>query len=150
MDYSLISTYNKVNAADLGGFPYNRGKLNFQFNSTQVIALNASTDIELSGDYQSDQIYGTYAIKPYYGMDLGIKKTFLSKKLTLKLALTDVLDTRKARISSALNNLNYNLNQKLETRVFRLTLNYNLGSTTVKASRTRTAGATDAESRVRQ
>ncbi|QXU40195.1 outer membrane beta-barrel family protein [Pedobacter sp. D749] len=149
MDNTLTSTYNQIKAANLGNNVYDRKKVNFMINSSHTFTLSPSTSAELSGEYVSSQIYGTYAIKPYYGVDFGIKKSFLNKKLNVKLTANDVFDTRKARISSALSGLDYNLMQKQESRVYRLSLNYIFGSSSIKGTRERKTSVTDEQGRIK-
>ena len=149
MDNTLTSTYNQIKTTNLDNGVYDRKKVNFMINSNHTFTLSPSTSAELSGEYASSQIYGTYAIKPYYGIDFGIKKSFFDKKLNVKLAANDVFDTRKARISSALSALDYNLTQKQESRVYRLSLNYIFGSSSVKANRERKTSVSDEQGRIK-
>ncbi|WP_316847559.1 outer membrane beta-barrel protein [Pedobacter psychrodurus] len=149
MDNTFTSTYNQIKTANLGDFVYDRKKVNFTLNSSHTFTLSPSASAELSGEYASSQIYGTYAIKPYYGIDFGIKKSFFDKKLNVKLAANDVFDNRKARISSALSGLDYNLTQKQESRVYRLSLNYIFGSSSIKGTRQRKTSVTDEEGRIK-
>lgn len=149
MDNTLTSTYNQIKSAGLGGTDYDRRKVNFALNTSHNFTLTPSTSAELSGEYVSAQIYGTYAIKPYYGIDFGLKKSFIDKKLNLKFAINDILNSRIGRISSALSSLNYNLSQKQETRIFRISLNYNFGSNAIKATRERKTSVSDEEGRIK-
>ncbi|WP_316827191.1 outer membrane beta-barrel protein [Pedobacter miscanthi] len=149
MDNTFTSTYNQIKTTNLGDGVYDRKKVNFMINSSHTFILSPSAAAELSGEYLSSQIYGTYAIKPYYGIDLGLKKSFFDKKLNVKLAANDILNSRKARISSALSGLEYNLTQKQETRVYRLTLNYIFGSSSLKGTRDRKTSVTDEEGRIK-
>lgn len=149
MDNTLTSTYNQIKTSNLGEGIYDTKKVNFTVNSSHNFTLSPSTAAELSGEYASSQIYGTYAIKPYYGVDFGIKKSFLDKKINIKLAANDVFNTRKARISSALSGLDYNLSQKQESRVYRLSLNYIFGSRSIKGTRERKTSVTDEQGRIK-
>ncbi|GGI27324.1 TonB-dependent receptor domain-containing protein [Pedobacter mendelii] len=149
MDNTVTSTYNQIKSANLGGIDYDRKKVNFTLNSSHNFTITPSTAAELSGEFVSAQIYGTYAIKSYYGIDFGVKKSFLDKKLNLKFAINDILNSRKARISSALSTLNYNLTQKQESRIFRLSLNYSFGSNAIKATRERKTSVADEEGRIK-
>lgn len=149
MDNTLTSTYNQIKTANLGNGVYDKKKVNFMFTSSHTFTISPTTAAELSGEYASSQIYGTYAIKPYYGIDLGLKKSFFDKKFNVTLAANDVLNSRKARISSALSGLDYNLSQKQETRVYRLSLNYIFGSSSVKGTRERKTSVTDEEGRIK-
>ncbi|MCZ4224554.1 TonB-dependent receptor domain-containing protein [Pedobacter rhodius] len=150
MDNTITSTYNQIKSANLGGVDYDRKKVNFTLNSSHNFAISPSTTAELSGEFVSAQIYGTYAIKPYYGIDFGLKKSFIDKRLNLKFAINDILNSRKARIGSALSTLNYSLSQKQESQIFRVSLNYSFGSNTVKATRDRKTSVTDEEGRIKQ
>lgn len=149
MDNTLTSSYNQIKSAGLGGTDYDRKKVNFALNTSHNFTITPSTSAELSGEYVSAQIYGTYAIKPYYGIDFGLKQSFINKRLNLKFAINDILNSRIGRISSALSSLNYNLSQKQETRIFRFSLNYNFGSSTIKATRERKTSVSDEEGRVK-
>lgn len=149
MENTITSTFNQIRSSDLGGNNYDRKKVNLTLNSNHNFNVNPTLSAELSGEFVSAQIYGTYAIKPYYGIDFGLKKSFAVKKLALKFALNDVLNSRKARIGSALSGLNYNLSQKQESRIFRLSLNYTFGSNTIKAVRERKTSVTDEEGRIK-
>ncbi|MGO4877729.1 outer membrane beta-barrel protein [Pedobacter psychrotolerans] len=149
MDNTVTTTYNQIKSANLGGTDYNRKKANFTLNSSHSFTLSPSTAAELSGEFTSAQIYGSYAIKPYYGLDFGLKKSFLAKKLQMKFAFNDILNSRKTRISSALSGLNYNLSQKQESRIFRLSLNYAFGSNSTRATREREKSVADEENRIK-
>ena len=149
MDNTVTSTYNQIKSANLGGLDYDRKKVNFTLNSSHNFTITPSTSAEISGEFVSAQIYGTYAIKPYYGIDFGLKKSFVDKRLNLKFAINDILNSRIGRISSALSSLNYSLSQKQETRIFRLSLNYSFGSSAIKAMRERKTSVTDEEGRIK-
>ncbi|WP_316831063.1 outer membrane beta-barrel protein [Pedobacter aquatilis] len=149
MDNTITSTYNQIKAESLDGVAYNKGKVNFSLNSNHSFTITPTASAELTGDFVSAQLYGTYAMKPYYGLDFGLKKSFMDKRLNLKFALNDILNSRKARITSALSTLNYSLSQKQESRIFRLSLNYNFGSSMIKSNRERKTGLSDEENRIK-
>ncbi|TCD07083.1 TonB-dependent receptor [Pedobacter frigidisoli] len=149
MDNTVTSTYNQIKSANLGGTDYDRKKVNFNLNSSHNFTITPSASAELSGEFASAQIYGTYAIKPYYEIDFGLKKSFIDKRLNLKFAINDIFNSRIGRISSALSNLNYSLSQKQESRIFRFSLNYTFGSNSIKATRDRKTSVTDEERRIK-
>lgn len=149
MDNSLTIAYNQTQTDNLNGFAYNKKKVNFTLNSSHSFTISPTTTAELSGNYTSAQIYGTYAIKPYYGIDLGLKKSFLDNKFSLKFAVNDVLNTRKARVNSAVSNLAYSLSQKQESNMFRLSFSYAFGNSNVKSARDRQSGVATEEGRIK-
>ncbi|KQC00912.1 outer membrane beta-barrel family protein [Pedobacter sp. Hv1] len=141
--------YTDFKSPNLMGAPFSSGKLSYILNSTQTFSVSKSINAELSMDYQSAQVYGTYAVKPLYGIDFGVSKSFANKKATLKLAANDVFNLRAAKISSALPLQDYRLYQKEESRVFRLSFSYNFGSSSIKAARERSKSSDSEQSRVK-
>ena len=141
--------YSRFSSPDLFGAPFKNGKLTFMMNTTQNFTLNRTMSAELSANYQSAQVFGTYVAKPIYGVDLGISKSFADKKATIKLSASDLFNTRKIVVKSAIPFQDYNLSQKQESRMFRLTFSYNFGSSGVKAVRERANSSEVEQNRVK-
>ncbi|WP_379093911.1 outer membrane beta-barrel protein [Pedobacter sp. UC225_65] len=141
--------YTDFKSPNLMGLPFSSGKLSYLLNTTQTFSVSSSINAELTMDYQSAQVYGTYAVKPLYGIDFGVSKSFANKKATVKLAANDLFNLRKANISSALPLQDYRLYQKEESRIFRLSFSYNFGSSSIKAVRERSKSSDSEQSRVR-
>lgn len=146
-DFTLY--YNKFKSPNLMGMPFSSGKLTYIINATQTFNINRSINTELGLDYQSAQVYGTYAVKPLYGIDFGISKAFADKKANIKLAINDVFNMRKANIRSAIQMQDYRLYQKAESRILRLSFSYNFGSNSIKAARERSKSSATEQSRVK-
>ena len=146
---NLTVFYNQFSTPNLLGSPYKSGKLAFQLNTNQTVNVNTSTSIEMSAHYQSSLVAGTLLLKPQYGVDLGLSKSFDNKKFSVKLAANDVFNLEKWRITSALPGQNYAVNEKQESRVFRLTCTYRFGSNDIKGARQRSKSSADEESRVK-
>jgi len=141
--------YNKFSTPNLLGAPYSSGKLSFNANTNHTISVNTSMNIEMSGYYQSALVEGTLAMKPQYGIDLGLSKSFADKKLNIKLAANDVFNLQRWRITSALPGQNYTVNEKEESRIFRLTCTYRFGSSDIKGARQRSKGSDAEQNRVK-
>lgn len=141
--------YRNFNAPDLMGAAFQSGKLSYLASTMQTFTISSSINAEASANYQSAQVYGTYAVKPLYSVDLGISKSFADKRANIKLAANDVFNMMKARVSSAIPSQDYKLIQKQETRVFRLTFSYNFGSSQVKAAREHSSASETEQKRVR-
>lgn len=134
MDNEFTLYYTAFKSPNLMGIPFNSGKTSYILNNTQTFNINKSLNAELSFDYHSAQVYGTYIVKPLYGVDLGFSKSFNDKRTTLKLAVNDVFNQRIAKVSSAVSLQDYRLTQKEESRIFRLSFSYNFGRNAVKSS----------------
>ncbi|MDB5014095.1 MAG: TonB-dependent receptor [Daejeonella sp.] len=146
---NLTLYYNYFKSPNLIGAPYQSGKLAYQLNTNQSFTVNTSTTVELSGNYQSSQVYGTYLIKPMYGVDLGINKSFAQRRANIKLSANDIFNLRKTQISSAIATQNYRLDEKPETRIIRLSFTYRFGDNQIKGANERARGSSSEERRVR-
>lgn len=141
--------YLGFRSPDLRGQDLSSGRVALQFNSQHKFVISPTITGELNGDYTSPIEYGTLKISSQYGLDLGLSKSFMKKKANVKLALSDILDTRKQKISSAYEGLDYNLVQKNETRIGRLTFTYRFGKSEIKPERRRSTGLEDEQRRIK-
>jgi hypothetical protein len=141
---NLSTFYNKFKTPNLLGVPFQSGRLAFNFNSNQTIKLSNSMNFEMSGYYQSKQVYGTILIAPQYSIDFGLSKNFLDKKLNLKFAANDAFKWQKGRITSTIPSQKYVVRETWESHVFRITCTYHFGSNEIKAARQHSASG-DAE-----
>lgn len=132
--------YLGFRSPNLRGQELNSGKTALQFNSQHKFILSKNINVELMGDYRSPMEYGTLKLSSQYGIDAGISKSLLNKRANLKLALSDVFNTREQSISSAYTGLNYNLTQKNESRVGRISFTYRFGKSEIKPERRRSTG----------
>jgi len=76
--------------------------------STSNIQLPKNLRLELSAAYQGQSAYGLYTIAANWGLDAGLKRTFLDNKLDLSVNVTDIFRTRRI-IGTA--NFNGNVNE---------------------------------------
>ena len=139
---------NNFKSPNLMGLPYSSGQLSFLFSSYHSFKINPTVSAELSGYYMSSQVYGTYGIKPLTAIDFGINKSFSKGKGNINFSVSDIFNTNITKVTSEIPLQNYNLKQKEDTRVFRLSISYELGSSEVKGPRNRKKGSSDEENRV--
>lgn len=132
--------YMGFRSADLRGKNLNSGRVALQLNSQQNYTINKTLNAEWSANYTSPIEYGTLSIKSQFGIDAGISTSFLDKKLSLKLAMSDIFNTYRQRISSTYEGLNYSLFQKHETRVARINITYRFGKNEISPTRRRVTG----------
>ncbi|MNY21563.1 hypothetical protein D3C86_1551200 [compost metagenome] len=146
---NLTIYYNVFQTPDLLGVPYKSGRLAANLNTSQVLTLNSSTKVEWSGSFESKQVYGTLLIAPRYNVDLGASKSFIDNKLRIKFAINDVFKLQKSKITSTLASQNYVVNERWESRVFRLTCTYRFGSNDIKSARQRSGSSENESNRVK-
>jgi iron complex outermembrane receptor protein len=148
------SMNNNITAFYLG-FKTNTTKLsvdNGQFagngNSINTFMLSKTVKMEGTFNYQSPLTYGLFHIRSQYAFDAGISKSFAEKRANLKFSVSDVFNTRKQNLTVRQGNINFDVFQKNETRVARLTFTYNFGNSKIQ-SRRHQSGADDEKSRVK-
>jgi len=136
--------YLSFEAPDLAGNALKTGRTSFQFKTQQTFTIVNGFTAELSGSYESPLDYGTFSIRPRYSIDAGLSKALFNKKASLKFALSDVFNTYKTNLSSIYSGLTYEVRQKNESQVARLSFTYRFGKNEIKPARRRSTG-TEAE-----
>lgn len=136
--------YLSFEAPDLAGSALKTGKTSFQFKSQQTFTIVNGFTAELNGSYESPLDYGTLSLKARYYVDAGLSKSLFNKKASLKLALSDIFNMSENNLSSALPGLTYDVHQKNETQIGRISFTYRFGKNEIKPARRRSTG-TEAE-----
>ncbi len=140
--------YNSFQAENLLGSNLNKGKASFFARATQTFLMPWSLKGELMGYYQSALRYGIYDIKPQYYVDAGLSRSFLEKKLNVKFAVSDVFFTRRNNLTAQYQTVDFDIRQRRESRIARVSLTYNFGNTKIK-TRERQTGADEESNRVK-
>ena len=139
--FSPIKKWNSINNFIIYNNDY-KGEFNNQDIATQGWTFNIKSintynfrngfSAELFTNYISKRTDGVYEIDPMFRIDLGVKKSFINDKLSLKLAATDVFNTLNYKSTSDVNNVAMKQNIRLDSRVVTLSLNYRFGSGKIK------------------
>lgn len=118
-------------------------------NTNHSFKITDGINAELTGKYMSPFLFGTLKLQSQFTLDAGISASLFEKRGSLKLSMSDVLDGKRELVSSVYPGVNYSLNQKMETRVFRLSFSYNFGNRNVKESRKKQTGLEEEQSRLK-
>ncbi|MTI33110.1 TonB-dependent receptor domain-containing protein [Xanthovirga aplysinae] len=108
----------------LGELSITNKQMFFYLQSTNNIRLPKGVRLELSAQYQSPLAHALYRIESNWGIDLGVKRSFLKKKLDVSFNVTDIFKTRQI-VGSA--NYDGNINtfdQYFSARGLRLNIRY--------------------------
>ncbi|WP_257658659.1 TonB-dependent receptor [Parapedobacter lycopersici] len=112
----------------LGASYLKQGQFALQVRNNHTFNITPSFSAEASVNYQSALVYSIYRISMRWAVDAGLSKSFLDKKASLKLSVSDMFNTRAYDVKTSYANLNVLVNQRPETRVARLTFTYNFGN----------------------
>lgn len=121
---------------------------NFTWNARMQASLMLPWDISLqvSGRYNARQVITQGYRKANFSMDLGLRKTFMNKKLTLALNCRDLLNTRKfENYTSSDTFTRYQKNWR-SGRTVNLSLTWNFGNMKAKAPKKKVNNSANSES----
>ncbi|RZK38279.1 MAG: hypothetical protein EOO90_22780, partial [Pedobacter sp.] len=149
MNNNLNVFHMSFEAPDLAGRALKTGKTSMQFKMQNTFKIAKGFTAEFNGSYESPIDYGTLSIGNRYFVDMGLSKSILKNKASLKLAMSDVFNTNESNITSAYPGLSYSLYQKNDTQMGRVSFTYRFGNNEVKPSRRRSTGTETEQGRMK-
>ncbi len=111
----------------------------FAWNVRMIANLSLPWGVSLqgTGNYNSKQLMAQGHRKPNYSVDLGLRKSFLSDKLTLSINARDLLDSRKFRTVTAGDGFWQDSENWRGGRRVGFTLTYNFGNMNKKKDKSK-------------
>lgn len=106
------------------------GNSNFTWNARLQASLMLPYDIsfQATGRYRSRQVITQGYREPTYAVDLGLRKSFLNKKLVLSVNCRDLLDSRKRKSYTSSDTFTRYQENKRGGRRVNFTLTWNFGN----------------------
>tara|TARA_R110000744_G_scaffold9421_5_gene30171 strand:- start:5826 stop:8270 length:2445 start_codon:yes stop_codon:yes gene_type:complete len=145
---NLAMYYSQYKSDEIEGAPLQLEKLAWQLNTNHTFTIDDQSSAELSANYVSPNVYGVFNLKSYYGLDLGVSRTFFDNKMSVKFAVNDIFYTRGKRTTfSTLANSSYDIDTNYDSRVFRLSVSYKFGNIKLKSTDKR-GGAEEEKNRL--
>jgi len=122
---------------------------NLSFYGQNNFTLPKGFQFEISGWYSSPSVWGgTYQTKSLGSLDIALQKKFLEDKLSIRLAVSDILFTSPWRGETRFANVYIRGNGGWESRQFRVNLSYLFGNNKMKSARNRNTGIEDENKRI--
>jgi len=146
--FSLQSFYQEYNANGYLKSDLDNGQLSFIYYMSHDITLPRSWSLQCAFDYQSPIASGIFRFKPVYGLDLGVRKTFLKDRLSARIGVYDLFYTRNSGLTANYSNINMRLDNRGESRYVRLSVTYSFKKTNKRTS-SRREEKTEENSRVK-
>lgn len=100
----------------------------FQGNSMHNFQLGKGFSSELNLQYMSPFLYNVYKISAKWSTDIGFTKKFKDERSSLKFSVSDIFRTDDLNLRTEFGPYNSILNQRFDSRVFRLTFSYTIGN----------------------
>lgn len=146
MDNNLVAYYQQF-VGNLAGTSLNTGIPAYSINTANTFTLGNGWTADVTGNYRSRQLYGFLDIRPLGQLNIGLQKTMLNKKGTLKVNVTDIFYTSPLHATSEYDNYKESFNQRQDTRVATASFTYRFGNDTLAPTRRRTGGAEEEKRR---
>lgn len=148
MNNNVLGYYKQIKAPDLNGADLNSKQLSGNLYAQNNFTISKLVTADLSASFSTPQIEGAFKAKSMFSSDAGVRYNFPNKMGNLKLSVSDIFHTQKARISSTLTGNSYNLEQWGTSTSARLSFTYRFGKMTVKSARNRNTGLDDEQKRL--
>ncbi len=103
---------------------------------------------ELSGWYVTKGVQGTMVLGSTFDVSMGLKKRFANNRGTVSLAVSDLFFSNASWIRVDYLNQQYGFIDQRESRTFRLSLSWRLGSDKIKGARRRKTGNDEEKGRI--
>jgi len=129
---NFTAFYLGFKSNNLEGGNLDRGQAAYNIRATETLTPIPGFKFEFTGNYQSALTYALFYVKPQYSIDGGVSHAFLDKKANIKFSVTDMFNMRTNDVTSNYQAVNFDIRQRRESRVARITLTYNFGSTKIK------------------
>ncbi|WGH74220.1 outer membrane beta-barrel family protein [Tenacibaculum tangerinum] len=127
---TISGVFDRYYQDDFEGSSLDMNKLSVSCNVVNNFSISKDLKAQITGLYLSPFIDGLYETSDYFMMSVGLKKSFLKDKLNLNLELQDIFNTYKDDVNVNFNSLQSRFIQKIDTRIFKISLTYNFKSGT--------------------
>lgn len=147
---NLTANYSKYKADFGAGRQVDLDNFGLQYfvQNTQKFGRKKDWTAELTGLYISPFVWqGMFEGKSMGSIDLGVQKTIMAGKGTLKTSVTDIFNTMRFRGESDYGGAYNRVISKWESRQFKVNFTYRFGSEQIKAARQRKTAAEEERSR---
>ena len=138
--------YNHFNG-ELGGTTLNNGKPVADIRTNNTFTFGKGWTAELNGSFNSGGQYGFMVSEPQWGVGVGLQKTVMKGKGTVRFNMSDIFWTNLPEAVITYNNYVEKWHAYRESRVANLVFTYRFGNNKVQAARRRTTASEEERQR---
>ncbi|WP_420147155.1 outer membrane beta-barrel protein [Spirosoma sp.] len=139
-----VNTYYQSYQTFYSGTPYEVKLVAYNVYTSNNFTLSKTLSAEVSGWYNSASQYGFYRAQPMGAFSVGVQKKVMEGKGSLKLNVSDPFWLNYFRGRAAVQDIDFRVLSRWESRRIMLTFTYRFGNQNVKGERQRNS-ATSAE-----
>ncbi|MFD2573282.1 outer membrane beta-barrel protein [Spirosoma soli] len=143
-----ISTYYTHYQTFYSGTPYEVKLVAYNLYTSNNFTFSKTLSGEVSGWYNSASQYGFYQAQPMGAFSLGLQKKVMDGKGNLKLNVNDPFWLNKFSGRAMVQDINFRVGSRWESRRIMLTFTYRFGNQNVKSARQRNSATSAEQGRV--
>lgn len=147
--YAGVNVFYNQYLSQYLGSTYRNGRTSATFYAQSNVKLPRGLTFEASGYYQTAGVNGLINFRAFGALNLGLQKTMLHERATLRLSLNDALFSNKQRGTVRYQDLDVNFLSYGESQQVRASFSYKLGNQQLKAARKRLTGLDEERGRVK-
>lgn len=123
---TMFNLFNNKYEGNYQDTAINSSQVAFSINAQNTFSLIYGTKAEVNAQYFSKSNIGLYKREGYFDLSIGVSKGFAKDKATIKLAVSDVLNTKNYDIIGTNFNSKIKQNFDLDSRIITLSFTYKL------------------------
>ena len=144
-----ISAYYTHYSTFYSGTPYEVKLVAYNLYTSNNFTLSKTVSAEVSGWYNSASQYGFYRAQPMGAFSLGVQKKVMDGKGSVKLNVSDPFWLNKFNGRAVVQDINFRVSSRWESRRIMLTFSYRFGNQNVKSARQRNSATSAEQERVK-
>ncbi|MBB3186890.1 outer membrane beta-barrel protein [Microbacter margulisiae] len=142
---TVIGMYKRIVSNAAGATTFSRWS--YSGNMSNSITLPKDWSMELSGQYQSTQLWGNFTLLEQYQLNVGIQKRLMNNKATLKLSLDDIFNTNHGTAIAKYGDINMHVWNHWDSRRLNISFSYRFGKDNFKTRANRATSSSEEERR---
>ncbi|MEJ8804257.1 outer membrane beta-barrel family protein [Pontibacter sp. H249] len=99
-------------------------QVSFMLQSGHTLQLPKDVRLEVNTSYQGPMAYGLYQINTNWGVDAGLKRSFMNDKLDVSMSVTDIFKTKQMAGTINIDGNTITADQYRGTQSFKISLRY--------------------------
>ncbi|OUJ68684.1 outer membrane beta-barrel family protein [Hymenobacter crusticola] len=147
--YAGVNVFYNEYVSQYLGSTYRNGRTAATFYGQVNVQLPQQFKFEASGYYQTAGLNGLINFRSFGVLNLGVQRSLLQERATLRLTVNDVFFSNKQRGTIRYQELDARFLTYGESRQARLSFSYQLGNQQLKAARKRTTSLEEERGRVK-
>ncbi len=145
LNLNATGYYNDIQSPFSEGGQINKSRFSYNLRAQNTFTLPGDVKLEVMGYYNSPQLWGLFEIGSQYQLDAGVSKTW--GRFRAQASLDDVFRWQRAIVDIRQGDIDAQVRNRWESRVFRLSLSYRFGNEKIRQARQRGTASDDIQKR---